>query len=96
MNDPESRLAALSRPSLLVRAARIGANDLNRARSLRRLMPGEATPAPGQAFDILLKREAEMNDIRIEGGAAYSPARHVELLSALISEARIASLRNAA
>ncbi|MCG6884576.1 MAG: DUF6477 family protein [Silicimonas sp.] len=96
MTAQESRLSGLNRPAMLVRAARIGANELNRERSLRRLFPGEIVPAPGQAFEILLKREAEMNDIRLEGSAAYSPARHVELLSALIGEARIAGLRRAA
>ena len=96
MDNPSSRLASLNRPSLLVRAARIGANNMNRECTLRRLMPGETLPAPGQAFDMLMKREADMDMTRREGGAAYSPARHLELLSALISEARIAGLRGAA
>lgn len=88
-----NRLAALSRPRLLVRAARHRTLEFKRDRSLRRVLRGEAVPAPGHAFDVLLAREEEMNTARSEGGAAYSPARHVELLAALIHEAKIAELR---
>ncbi|MEM9425921.1 MAG: DUF6477 family protein [Pseudomonadota bacterium] len=91
-----SRLSALSRPRILVRAARFGTTDFNRDRSLRRMMEGGTVPAPGQAFDQLLEREASMDEARRSGGAAYSPARHVELLSALINEARLAEARVAA
>lgn len=93
MNDPISHLASLSRPRLLVRAAKHGMTEFNRSRSLRRIMPGEATPAPGKAFEILLAREDDMNTARREGTAGYSPARHIELLAALIHEARIADCR---
>ncbi len=90
------RLAALTRPRILVRAARLGTAEFNRERSLRRVMQGDAIPAPGQAFDQLLAREEVMNAARCEGNAAYSAARHVELLAALIYEARIAETRMAA
>lgn len=96
MTDPIARLATLSRPNLLVRAARFGMRDFNRTRSLRRLMPGETPPAPGQAFEALLEREAMMDEARRAGGAGYSPARHIEVLAALINEAQIAGHRLAA
>ncbi len=96
MNDPMSRLSTLSRPRLLVRAARFGTQEFNRDRSLRRIFLGEAIPAPGQAFEALFGREAAMDEARRDGGAAYSPARHVELLAALIYEAKIAGFRSAA
>ena len=96
MNTHMSRLATLNRPSILVRAARLGTAEFNRERSLRRLMQGEAIPTPGQAFEVLLQLEANMNEARCAGGAAYSPARHVELLAALIHEARLAETRLAA
>jgi len=91
-----SRLADLTRPRLLVRAARHRTVDFNRERTLRRILQGETVPAPGQAFEILMAREDAMNEARCEGGAAYSPARHVELLAAVIHEAQIAELRIAA
>ncbi len=93
MTHHMSRLAALSRPQILVRAARYGVSELNRSRALQRAMPGEAIPAPGKAFDRLLECEVAMNEARCDGGAAYSPARHVELLSALINEAKLAENR---
>lgn len=96
MPDPLSRLSTLNRPRILVRAARIGIADYNRGRSLKRLMPGEALPSPGLAFDALLEREAALDAVRRDGGAAYSAARHVELLAALINEARLAECRSEA
>lgn len=93
---PMTRLAALSRPRLLVKAARYGVEEFNRERALRRILRDETAPAPGQAFELLFGREAEMDEARRQGGAAYSPARHVELLAALIFEARIAEFRTAA
>lgn len=90
------RLTALTRPRILVRAARLGTAEFNRERCLRRVMQGAAVPAPGQAFDQLLEHEAAMNEARREGSAAYSAARHVEVLAALICEARLAETRNAA
>lgn len=96
MTDPLLRLNSLCRPKILVRAARIGSTSYNRRTSLRRLLPGETPPPPGQAFEVLFEREHQMDIARREGGAAYSAARHVEILSALIHEARLAGLRAAA
>ena len=93
MTDPQTLLTALRRPRLLVRAARHGLPDYNRNRCLRRLMPGEATPRPGQAFETLVEREEAIDQTRREGAAAYSVARHIELLIALIDEARLAAQR---
>lgn len=96
MSSYMSRLSALSRPRLLVRAARHRLTEFNRETSLRRVFQGEAVPAPGQAFSALFDKEDAMNSARCTGGAAYSPARHVELLAALMHEAQIAELRIAA
>lgn len=93
MYTAQSRLRTLSRPKLLVRAARIGLGDYNRDRTLRRVMQGETVPPPGKAFDALWDQESAINDDRREGQAGYSPARHVELLAALINEARLADIR---
>ena len=93
MTDPQTVLKSLRRPRLLVRAARLGLVDYNRTRSLRRLMPGETPPSPGQAFAFLAEHEAAIDQIRREGAASYSVARHIELLVALIEEARLAANR---
>lgn len=96
MNSQLRRLGALKRPNLLVRAARIGLKDFSRERSLRRIFQSENYPGPGEAFEKLLEIEALTDRARREGGAVYSPARHVELLTALINEAQLADLRFAA
>ena len=96
MIDPLELLQSLRRPRLLVRAARHGLADYNRDRSLRRLLPDQALPGPGQAFEKLAEREALMNETRREGAAAYSAARHIEVLVALMVEARLAVQRTVA
>lgn len=89
MTDIATRLAALRRPKLLIRAARFGLADYERGRDLKRLMHLPEPPSPRVAVDRLVEREAELEDIRQHGGAGYSPARHVEVLIALIAEARL-------
>ena len=90
MIDPQTYLTSLRRPRLLVRAARLGLPEYSRARSMRRLLPGEPAPLPGQAFARLVEHEAALDQIRREGAASYSASRHVELLVALMDEARLA------
>jgi len=89
MTDVSTLLASLRRPRLLIRAARIGLADYNRERDLKRLMRLPAAPGPKLALDRLIGEEAEMEARRKTGGAAYSPARHVEILIALMAEARL-------
>jgi len=86
--DPQGALAGLSRPRLLVRAARFGLAEYRRERDLPRLL-GEVRPAA--VLDELFTREAQAEADRAAGVAVYSPARHVELLIALIAEARRAA-----
>jgi hypothetical protein len=91
MTDIQTRLNGLRRPRLLVRAARLGLSDYTRERDLKRMFAPDAPPGPGQAMEPLMEREAEIDAVRREGGAAYSAARHVEVLTALIAESRIAA-----
>jgi hypothetical protein len=90
MPDPMILLSKLRRPSILVRAAQLGLEDYNRDRSLRRLLPEERPGcSSGEAFSTLVEQEAQMDDARRLGEAAYSVSRHIELLVALIFEARL-------
>ena len=89
MTDVSALLASLRRPRLLIRAARFGLADYNRERDLKRLMRLPAAPTPRAAVDRLISAEAEMEACRTTGAAAYSPARHVEILIALMAEARL-------
>jgi hypothetical protein len=93
MPDTIDRLQDLRRPRLLVRAARFGLSDYDRDRDLRRVFGPGATPAPGRAMGRLLDREAGLEAIRLAGGAGYSVARHVQVLTALMAESSMASER---
>lgn len=91
MTDIQTQMSSLRRPRLLVRAAKLGLSDYMRERDLKRMFAPAAPPGPGQAMRPLLDWEAEMDAVRLEGGAAYSAARHVAVLTALIAESRLAS-----
>ncbi|MEL6958032.1 MAG: DUF6477 family protein [Pseudomonadota bacterium] len=89
MEDILTQISRLHRPKLLVRTARHGIGDYNRVVHLRRLLKTDTVMSPGQAIVKLMEREAVVNKQRTDGRAEYSVARHVELLIALMSEARI-------
>jgi hypothetical protein len=89
MQDLLSMIAGLKRPSLLVGAARFGVDDYDRGRCLPRLLCTAAPPKPGLAILRLLEIEAELNDSRKAKAADYAIARHVEVLIALMGEARV-------
>ncbi|MBM9595538.1 DUF6477 family protein [Roseitranquillus sediminis] len=89
MTNLTGALNTLRRPRLLIRAARFGLRDYNRERDLKRLMKAETLPAPTRAISSLIAEEARIEETRRARDAAYSPARHVELLIALIAEARL-------
>jgi hypothetical protein len=88
MSDLLGLIAALDRPSLLVRAARLGVRAYSRAAHLPRLLDVEAAPPTGPAILRLLTAEAELEGAR-RAGALYEPGRHVAVLAALLGEARV-------
>lgn len=88
-DHPLTALESLRRPKLLIRAARFGLDDYRRERDLRRLMRTAVTPAPRHALAWLIEEEAGLEASRRAGAAAYAPARHVEILIALMAEARM-------
>lgn len=88
MTDLRLLIAGLRRPKLLVRAARAGVPDYSRERDLCRLTGSSQPPSPARAVKCLLAEEDALEAVRKNGSGAYSPARHVELLIALMAEAR--------
>jgi len=74
MSDHIPDLRSLTRPRLLVQAARIGAETLLRS--------GRALPRRGLTH--LLSEELEMDRKRKDGEVDYSPRRHVDLLIAVL------------
>ncbi|NBD28880.1 MAG: hypothetical protein GVY31_02435 [Alphaproteobacteria bacterium] len=91
MEDVLTRVSRLERPQILVQTARHGLTDYCRTRHLKRVLHTETPPRVTEAVLRLLDLEAVMDLQRQEDRAAYSIARHVEVLIALMSEA--ASLR---
>ncbi|RFP89145.1 hypothetical protein DZK27_07125 [Rhodobacteraceae bacterium 63075] len=92
MSDILTRLDRLHRPQLLVEAARSGlrlyVRETHLGRALgRALRAGAIAPAP--ALAELLDIEDELDHQRRARDAAYSYLRHVEVLIALMAEARI-------
>jgi hypothetical protein len=89
MFDILGQVAALKRPALLVQAARFGVDHYTRSRHLRRILRSLTIPRPGEAIMRLIEAESIENDKRLTAAADYSIAAHVELLVALMGEARL-------
>lgn len=87
MSDVPSLLANLRRPRLLMRAARFGLADYRRDRDLRRLVGPWATAA--DTLPQLMSVEERLEATRLAGDVGYSPARHIDVLIALLAEARL-------
>ena len=89
MTDPIDLIATLRRPRLLIRAARFGQSDYNRNLDLKRLIHAPVAPPPEAALRRLIAEEEVLEASRREGAAAYSLMRHIELLIAMMAEARL-------
>jgi hypothetical protein len=77
MSELMGTLSTMRRPGLLVRAAHLAA-DTGAAHRRAARRPASA----------LLAEEAKLNAARLGGGLGYSPRRHVEVMSALLTAAR--------
>ena len=89
MNDILSMLNVLRRPRLLMRAARIGAEDYRRSAHLPRLLGYGALPRHAIALMRLIEIEGELNALRLGDDSSYSLFRHIDVLIAIVGEARI-------
>lgn len=89
MQDLLSLMNSLRRPRLLVRTARIGADDYRREKHLGRILPGLASARSGPVLMKLIEIEASLDASRRGLDASYSVARHVEVLAAMLGEARL-------
>ncbi|MBZ8119417.1 hypothetical protein KUD11_12270 [Roseovarius sp. LXJ103] len=89
MQETLNSLNGLRRPRLLIRAARIGASHYNRDMCLRGHFGYGALPRSTQALSRLVDMEAALEDQRRIKGAGYSVSRHVNVLIAMMGEARI-------
>ncbi|GAA4217378.1 hypothetical protein GGQ68_003150 [Sagittula marina] len=89
MKDLLGILNDLRRPKLLIRAARIGVQDYRRSSCLNRILGQGQTPRPGEAVMRLIEIEADIDEQRRTADASYSVTRHVEVLTAMMGEARL-------
>jgi hypothetical protein len=89
MTDFSSILSKLSRPKQLIRAARFGTDGYVRKTALTRLLGASNPPTPQSAITKLLELEDIANAHRKAGSAEYSINRHIELLIAMMCEARL-------
>ncbi len=89
MQDLLSMLNNLHRPRLLVRAARIGAQDYRRDRHLQRLLGYGALPRPAAALMRLIELERGVDEQRRNDDAGYSLPRHLDVLIAMMGEAQL-------
>jgi hypothetical protein len=93
MADPMTHIATLRRPRLLIRAARHGQANYSRERTLARVLTQPQTSADDVLND-LMQTEARIEATRTNGDIAYSVARHIEVLIALMGEAALMLQRN--
>jgi len=82
------------RPRLLLRTARIGLQEYRRESDLRRVLRLPAAPPPGPAtVRALIELEAQLEATRLRPahgiGDTWRPARHVEVMIALMAEAQL-------
>lgn len=89
MNESLTRLDTLTRPRLLIRAARAGISHYERTRDLTRILRGPAPETPDAAIGVLIEHEAEVEAHRQASDAGYDLGHHIELLIALMAEARL-------
>jgi len=88
MRNVQTTLESLRRPPLLIRAARIGLARYDRDRQLPRHLGHAAPPQADQALERLLEIEADIEADRLAHATGYLAARHVEILIAILGEAR--------
>ena len=89
MQDLLSMLNTLHRPRLMMRAARIGAEDYRRTTHLPRLLGYGVLPRHGGAIVKLMEMEGELEHQRSTSDASYNLVRHVDVLIAMVAEARL-------
>lgn len=89
MKDILSLLQDLRRPRLLIRAARHGVDEYQRDHHLRRHLGYGSLPKSGAALMQLVEKETALNEQRRSGDAGYSIVTHVDILIAIMGEARL-------
>ena len=89
MTCSQAVLSHLRRPRLLITAARFGLSDYDRSRDLPRILNSALPRGAPAVIEQLICEEAGLEETRRAGVATYSVVRHVDVLIALMGEARL-------
>lgn len=89
MQDVITMLQNMHRPRLMMRAAKAGAEGYRRDAHLPRLLGHSTLPRHNQALLKLIEIETELNTKRKATEPDYSLMRHLDVLIAMVGEARI-------
>ena len=89
MQDIMTLLGTLKRPRLLIQAARIGGEQYQRDVHLPRVLGDSTRARGGRTLMQLIDLEAEHDERRRAKDPAYNIAAHVEVLSAMMGEAKL-------
>ena len=89
MSDLLTTLDNLKRPRLLINAARIGLVDYRREAHLTRHLGADCPTRSQEALEKLIEIESDLDMRRKTAAAGYSVARHVDIMIAMMAEARI-------
>ena len=94
MRDFAQIIDSLRRPRLLIQAARHGLPEYSRTRDLKRLLRQRDVPTTESALGTLLEDESELETTRLSGAPGYDLARHIDVLIAILAEARLLPRRD--
>ena len=89
MTNLKSTLETIHRPKTLMRAAKSALSDYDRSKGLQRLLGKSDQLRPEDALQELLPLEQDCETRRQTGRVAYSVARHLEVMVAIIAEASL-------
>lgn len=88
MSDVLTQLNALKRPRLLINAARMGLSEYKRDTHLIRHLGEQVPKDSATVLRQLMVIEHDLDQERRTRAASYSVARHVEIMIAMMNEAR--------
>ena len=89
MLDVLAKLDQLSRPRLLIGAAKAGAIEYTRNQDLRRHITHPDLPQYREVMSYLYELENTVEQQQHNGAATYSIVKHVDLLIARLGEAQL-------
>jgi hypothetical protein len=89
MTNLKAALETIHRPKTLMRAAKSALGEYDRTKGLQRLLGKSETICPEEALRELLPLEQDCETRRQTGRVAYSVARHLEVMVAIIAEASL-------